>query len=457
MNNNSIKIEDPIYAGDDLSKLPPIDTSQFQPMTSDDIIRILEPTIKKDDTNKLLVFLAMLNTYTDENQLNVAFIAPSSSGKSYIPLEISTLFPEEDLIKLGTASPTAFYHDSSVGSYDKETNTIIVNLERKIIIFVDQPSTELLARLRAILSHDEKEIRSKITDKSEKHGTRTKNIIMKGFSTFIFCTAGLGIDEQETTRFLLLSPQINQEKLREAIVQKVHKSSDSEAFKKLINSNPERQQFIRRILAIRGAHVRDIKIKNEQLVLEMFFKRAGKLKPRHQRDISKIINIAKSLALLNYWFREHDGLSIVVSDEDITEAFRIWDTFSEAQELNLPPYIYDLYQDVILYEYNRRNPQGTLHAIGLTRRDIRSAHYTVYGRLIPDWQLRQVLSMLETAGLICQEADEVDKRQMRVYPTVAKAEETKNNGEKEGGGSPDLDNPEGLLDIFDGNLPDISI
>jgi hypothetical protein len=38
-------------------------------------------------------------------------LAESSTGKSYIPLELSGLFPSEDVIKLGYASPTSFFHD----------------------------------------------------------------------------------------------------------------------------------------------------------------------------------------------------------------------------------------------------------------------------------------------------------------------------------------------------------
>ena len=46
---------------------------------------------------------------------------------------------------------------------------------------------------------------------------------------------------------------------------------------------------------------------------------------------------------------------------------------------------------------------------------------------------------------------------MLVYPTFAKKEPSSNNSEVRGGVIADLDNPEGLLDIFDGNLPDLDI
>jgi hypothetical protein len=57
--------------------------------------------------------------------------------------------------------------------------------------------------------------------------------------------------------------------------------------------------------------------------------------------------------------------------------------------------------------------------LGLSRQDIIQKHYQVYGRFIPDWQLRQqIIPMLETAGLITQEPDANDKRRMLIYPTT---------------------------------------
>ena len=67
-------------------------------------------------------------------------------------------------------------------------------MEKKIVIFLDQPHFMLLERLRPLLSHDRKELQYKITDRSEKRGLRTKNV--KGYPTVIFCTGKLNPDEQ---------------------------------------------------------------------------------------------------------------------------------------------------------------------------------------------------------------------------------------------------------------------
>jgi hypothetical protein len=80
---------------------PPVDTSRFEPLTAKDLIEILGLTIKRDEINKLVTFLALLSAYTEESQLNISFNAPSSTGKSFIPTEIAKLFPPEDVIEVG--------------------------------------------------------------------------------------------------------------------------------------------------------------------------------------------------------------------------------------------------------------------------------------------------------------------------------------------------------------------
>jgi len=104
------------------------DAPKFKSLTPEEIIDILGLTIKHDEENKLSTLLCLILTYTDGSQFNISFNAPSSTGKSYIALEISALFPKEDLIKLGKCSPNAFYHEQ--GIYDKEKNTITVDLSK---------------------------------------------------------------------------------------------------------------------------------------------------------------------------------------------------------------------------------------------------------------------------------------------------------------------------------------
>lgn len=380
---------------------------RFTQITSKELIEVLGLTIKHDQENKLITFLCFLSAYTEESQFNISFNAPSSTGKSYIPLEIVSLFPTEDVIEVCYCSPTAFFHD--YGEMNAAKDGYSINLERRIIIFLDQPHSQLLAHLRPLLSHDKKQLSLKITDKSEKGGLRTKNITMKGFPAVVFCSAGLRIDEQESTRFILLSPEMSQEKIREAIQEKIDKEADKATYTNILENKPKRQSLKQRIRAIKGEHITDIIIANPKLIEEEFLRRHKTLKPRHMRDVGRVTSLVKVLALLNLWGREKDGAKIIANEEDIREAFRIWDVVYRSQELNLPPYVSNIYTDVILSLYKEKND-------GITRQEIMKKHFEVYGRILEDWRLRQqIIPPLETAGLIIQQPDEDDKRNMLVY------------------------------------------
>jgi len=395
--------------------------------TPEYLIQVLGKTVKKDDNNKLIVFLCQLLAYTEDSQINISFNAPSSSGKSYLALEIADFFPQTDVIKLGYASPTSFFH--TVSTYDKERKGYIVDLHRKILIFLDMPHSLLLQHLRPLLSHDEKEILVKITDKSGKGGIKTKDVYIKGFPSVLFCSASFNLDEQEQTRFILLSPETNQEKIRESILEKIKKETDKEKYKQALSEDPLRQELKERITAIKTAKIKKIKLGNQNLLIEMFTQRHKNLKPRHQRDISRIISFIKAFAILNLWTREFDGDALITNERDLKNAFRVWDEISMPQELGVAPYILNLYKEVIIPLFEEKNK------VGLSRKDIIKKHYDVYGRYIADWQLRQeILPQMSVAGLIYEEQDTTDKRKILIYPQLTLTiSHDQNNSELEGG------------------------
>ena len=426
---------------------PEINVSDFTPMFSEELIDILGLTIKKDETNKLITFLGELSAFTEDSQLNISYIAPSSTGKSYIPIETANPFPPKDVIMVGYCSPTAFFHDC--GKYIPDKDEHLVDLSRKVLIFLDQPHTLLLQHLRPLLSHDKKEIHIKITDKNQRGGLRTKNILLRGFPAVIFCTAGLKLDEQEATRFLLLSPETSQEKIREGIELKIKKEADLQAYKNWLDGDPRRQLLKQRIEAIKQAEIQDIKLECPDKIAKEFFKERLILKPKHQRDIGRIISIAKCFAILNLWWRKREGTTIIANEEDIMEAFKVWDRIAESQELNIPPYLYNLYYEIILPAWREKNagiPESIEDAkttTPLSRKDIMKKHLEVYGRIINDWFLRQaVLPVLENAGLISQEPDADDKRRMLIYPVVGISQFSKEQySESDGGVKDEIQNP----------------
>jgi hypothetical protein len=433
-----------------------------QPLTIEELKKILGTTVKRDDVNKIITFLCMLAAYTEDSQFNISFRAPSSTGKTYLPLEIAYYFPEEDLIIISYSSPTAFFHDT--GEWDEDQRAIMVDFERKILIFLDQPHDQLLQRLRPLLSHDQKELIVKITDKSEKKGLRTKNVVLKGFPSVIFCTGSLKIDEQEQTRHILLSPEISQEKIREALLLKAMRKANPIEYQEFLKQHPEREVLKQRVREIKNAGVKHIIIRDYEKIVNRFKSRHSKLKPRHSRDIERLISIIQALALLNLWHRERDEEgNVYANDKDIETGFQLYDEISESQELGIPPYIYNFFNDIIrplFIEANKhllekdgkeleQQKKEEAQPIGITSKEIMKKHFEVCGRLLPEWQLRrEILPALEDAGLIYTEPDPNDKRRNLIFCTPppsglyfllrqAKLDQTKNIETKRWGNAKD--------------------
>ncbi len=391
---------------------------KFEPMTSDRLAQVLDLTIKHDRTNKLVTFLCALSAYSEEDQFNISYNAPSSTGKSYIPIEIGKLFPKEDVVQLGYCSPTAFFHE--VGIPDKtKKGRIVVDLSRRILTFLDMPHTELLARLRPLLSHDAKTINIKITDKSQKQGLRTKDVLLKGYPSIIFSTAQLRINEQEATRMFLLSPDISQMKIKDSVGETIKREMDDARYLAKLENDDGRNALRVRIGAIKAAGIKHIRIepKLKSEIERVFLGTSKTLRPRAQRDIKRFISLMKAFALLNLWWRDRDGTTITTHPDDFAEAFALWEAVAPAQELNLPPYVYQLYKDVILPAWRDKQKNYNGRTVGLLRTEVLSEHYHVYGRMMDAAQLRQqILPMLEIAGLIIEEHDPHNKRRKYIFP-----------------------------------------
>ena len=301
-------------------------------------------------------------------------------------------------MEIAHSSRTAFFHED--GEYDKETNTRHIHLERKIIIFLDQPSSDLLGRLRPILSHDKKELTMKTTDKNKQGGNTTKTVIVHGYPVAVFCTASLSLDEQESTRFLLVSPETDEEKIRDAISEKFRYETNHEQYIIETENNPKRKVLKERLRAIKDLHIQDIKLHDTKRMEAIFLKTKTRLKPRHQRDSGKFLTLVKMMALLNFPHRKMENNNLLTNDFDITEAEKLWRQIEDTTEYGISPYIMRLYDDIVLPAYRGYNTRMCIgdEMIGVSRKEILTYHLKRYGRPLPDVKWRQEIEpMLESA------------------------------------------------------------
>lgn len=368
---------------------------------------ILDSTVKYDSPNRKITFLMTLLNYTEEDQANLAYNAESSTGKSYIPLEIVWYFPQEDVMYIAYSSPTSFFHE--YGEWLKEEKQKLINLHQKILVFVDQPHDLLLQRLRPLLSHDRKELIYKITDRRQKSGLRTKTIRLIGYPSVLFCSAKFNMHQQERTRLLLLSPETTQEKIRAGILLRIEKESDRHKFKEWMEKEPQRVWLQERVESIKTWQVRSIIITEEdrETITERFFKLHKHLIPRHQRDISRLLGLIKAHTLLNCFTREKVDKtgSIIVNKKDIEAGFNLYLAVSEANELGLPPAIYDIFQAL----------NGTIGEIGVTRQEFAKHYFKTFHRPVGSKRLTEILRILDSCGLIQEEPDPTDKRRKLIF------------------------------------------
>ncbi len=178
----------------------------------------LNSIIKLDPRLVKLLVREYFSSYTN-SPINTAILAPSSEGKTFATVEVSKIFPEKDIIRIGRLSPTAlihqegFYIDEDGNNIEEEVDSldenilnskgkekaklkkelhdlmrrarICVDLTHKSLLFLDNPSSATFEVLKPIMSHDVKEITYMTTGDKLK----VKKSVIRGWAAFIFCSA----------------------------------------------------------------------------------------------------------------------------------------------------------------------------------------------------------------------------------------------------------------------------
>jgi hypothetical protein len=390
-------------------KLREINEKLQTTLTLEDIAETLNTTIKRDTANKTITFLTMLLTYTNQNQINISFKSESSTGKSYIPLEVASYFPQEDVYEYAYSSPTSFFHDR--GTWNKETKTITIDLSKKILLFLDQPHNQLLQRLRPLLSHDRKRLTYKITDKREKSGLRTKTVEIIGYPTVIFCSTKPNIDAQEKTRMLQLSAESTPTKIKESLILRANKMGNRQQYRETLQQNQKRNNMIKRIQRIKEHRIDEILILNSLQVAQRFIETRPHLQPRHTRDIGRLFALIKAHALLNLWNRneiiENGRKIITANQEDIDAGFKLYNEIAKPNEYGVAPETLQIYETIFL-------PHADT---GMIKTQIFHEYRKTYGRPLSSKRLeKNIIPALKASGLINDIPDPEDKRFRRYIP-----------------------------------------
>jgi hypothetical protein len=289
------------------------------------------------------------------------------------------------------------------------------------------------------MSHDDKELNYSLVNKN-KGRNKTDDIVLRGYCATIFCSAGLRLDEQEATRAILLSPEATKAKIQQAIKLRVRRSANSEKFDNEVRHDYDRQMLMARIVSIRNMNVKNIIVPNEDEIEQRFLDVVGVLKSRHSRDIAHLMELIKSITLLNAWHRQDENGRIIATQSDIDQAFTLWQDFFESQNLNVSPVVLKYYKKYILPAYLDKFAKAlktdkdlwedmNLNKIGLTPQELNTYYRSNEGVSLNGDQLRkEILPQLANAGQIEWEkpqAEEQDKRTRHIFPMALTDENKK--------------------------------
>ncbi len=414
-----------------------------------DLIKVLSKTVYKDDDVKVILFLVNLLASTEEEQQNVILTGPSSVGKT-LNIKESLWFvtdPQhpEKIIIISSASPRSFIHQANAVLVDERNlkpidltqapqkgdskeafdewydlmrhSAYLLDFSNKIVVFLDTPDFKLLESLRSVLSHDEKVSKYWITDKNNKGMNKTKTVLIQGYLTALIASTNFSLDEQESSRNFLVSPNDDAEKIQEGIKMKARKITDPD-YPKWHETELTRVALRDRVYEVQKSGITKFQFKEEdsKSLVDWFLKQTENLGPKANRDFTRLYGLAEAWALLNFKFRERtsDGTCIFVNANDIEVAKQIYEPILKCNELGLTPEEYAVWKMI--------EPECK-EVMGLRIAEIHNVYYYAKKRHCSDKRLREMLKNFVCAGLLKEEKEGVI---IKYYPITHK--ETKQSG-----------------------------
>ncbi|MBO3810137.1 MAG: hypothetical protein FGF50_11175 [Candidatus Brockarchaeota archaeon] len=420
-----------------------VDSSRFT-VSEEDYRRVLDVVkryVKCEDELVELVFHVCLSAWTDE-PLNLFLKGESSSGKTWIVTNVVKLFPKGSVWLLGGLSPTALVHmtgllvdedgnpiekprapplhrlkDASVREkYQSEMEEYrrrlegarwLVDMARKVLVFLEAPSRETFQRLRPVLSHDELEISYKFTDKADGR-LKTSNVTIRGFPAMICCSTDVDWMEDMVTRSLTVSPKLSTEKFKAA-----HGVTSMRFL------SPMEPLVRGRLYADAGGLTLKMTSDGVRALVPYARILEGKFtsrEPRSMRDFKyfmTLIEVHTAVSPHPTIYIPALGPSNIATLRDLRDVERMWRGIYRQTITGLPSACFEIY-DVVR--------QIAREGVDPTVANISSRYSSVKGMNITADTLRHYLRQLDAYGLVEAKTNPNDKREKVYYPLESRLE-----------------------------------
>jgi len=407
------------------------DLLAVEPNLFEKFMQHISRTVKRDQVVKTMVFLTGLSAFTKE-PINLFLRGESSTGKTYNATQVLRYFPQGDVWKLGGLSPTALVHSRGVlvdkngdpilpnekpgkdaSEQEKEAwrerlkeSKYLVDLQGKILVFLEAPNSETYNMLRPILSHDAWEISYKFTDKSGKGQLKTQHVVIRGWPATIFCTSKEKYIHDLATRGFTLTPETSEEKIRDAL----ELAGEKAAFPWLFEDDFD-------FMLLRG-YLGWLKNKLPELnVVVPYAKKLAKhfpaKFPRLMRDLPHLLSLIKVYALFHYAQRpvlirgdgDNEEIYVLAVLEDFEKIWSLWQEIKETTVTGTPAHVLDFYKKV----FDSSEP--------LTIEEITDKYNQKSLRKKSKKTIYRWIQFLYDVGWLTEEPDPNDKRRKLVKPT----------------------------------------
>ena len=269
--------------------------------------------IKHDEENKRILFKVMASTFALDQPLNATLKALSSTGKTYLCVELAKYVPPGHIEILEGMTPKAIYYE--YGQSADGQGTRILDLSGRIWIFLDIPDLDTLRFIKAMMSHDAYERTYKSVDEQ-----KPLKIILRGYACVIACTTSEKYNEEMSTRAITITPEESQEKIADAIRLYYARCANPE-----FKVDTSDVQCALRLLAEtkRRPSFPTAQDRAEELIQEIKAKRP--LQARDMRDLKWLPSLAMVSAWLNQRFRLTSDTLIEASADDWQAALSDWE------------------------------------------------------------------------------------------------------------------------------------
>ncbi len=416
----------------------------------------LNTSIKDDPILVKQLLRTCLSTYTN-NPINIALLAPSSDGKTYATVKVSKLFPKEDVILVAKLSPTALIHqegflideqgnniedvleeiNNRIGNAQKDkrkedeelakqerkdlmkTARKCVDLNNKILLFLDNPNPATYEMLKPIMSHDSYEIEYRTT--KGDGSLKVNKSVIRGWPVFIFCSAKNEdrneVWEEIKTRVFMTSPNSDIKKYKAANKltgmkmslpswgKGVYENEDDERWSKFYV-----QEIKERLVKLCKDDNNPVINTFHEILVELFPSNTG-VSMRHFIRLMSFINLE---TLLNsetnpfLWFENKDNRkikSVFTTLNDIDDACKVLKNIS-----TIPPEKLKFYDKIFKPLYKE-----ILNCEGLTSIQVAEKYTQVFKKPITNKQvLESYLDPLEDGGILTS-IENPDNRKQKIF------------------------------------------